>query len=84
MYLDTLINQFRLRERDLGLIVSFLTLIYFSVCSAFFGTIDNFILHSSIDIPVLLSVLPIKVYDNADTKKVLIFKDNRGKAGVYR
>jgi hypothetical protein len=28
--------------------------------------------------------LPIKIYDNADTKKVLILKDNRGKAGVYR
>lgn len=56
----------------------------FLLCSAFYVIIDNFILHSSIDIIVLLSVLPIKIYDNADTKKVLILKDNRGKAGVYR
>nr|QCW06912.1 hypothetical protein [Drechslerella brochopaga] len=39
------------------------------------GFIDNFI---------LLSVLPIKTYENADTKKLQILKENRKKSGVYK
>ena len=27
---------------------------------------------------------PEVIYDNADTQKELIMKDNRGKAGIYR
>jgi len=27
---------------------------------------------------------PVVIYENADTQKELIVKDNRGKAGVYR
>jgi len=27
--------------------------------------------------------LPVKTYDNADTQKLDIFKDNRGKSGIY-
>lgn len=28
-------------------------------------------------------VIPLLIYSNADTEKVAIFKNNRGKAGIY-
>jgi NADH-ubiquinone oxidoreductase chain 3 len=31
-----------------------------------------------------LSVIPIAIYDNADTDRLLILKENKGKSGVYR
>jgi hypothetical protein len=31
-----------------------------------------------------LSVVPVVCYSNADTQKVLILKENKGKSGVYR
>jgi hypothetical protein len=33
---------------------------------------------------ILLVVIPITVYSNADTQKFEIIKENRGKSGVYR
>jgi len=39
---------------------------------------------SSSDIFLLSSIVPIKVYNNADTMKQDIIKDNKEKAGVYR
>jgi hypothetical protein len=30
------------------------------------------------------NIRPVVVYANADTQKIEIFKDNKGKSGVYR
>jgi hypothetical protein len=32
----------------------------------------------------LSAVIPVVCYSNADTKKISILKENRGKSGVYR
>jgi hypothetical protein len=36
------------------------------------------------DNSVLLSVIPVATYANADTEKMQILKENKGRSGVYR
>jgi hypothetical protein len=33
---------------------------------------------------LLLVIVPLKIYSNAEDQKALIIKENRGKPGVYR
>jgi hypothetical protein len=41
-------------------------------------------LYFPIDNYIFLSVVPVKIYDNADVKKLNIIKENKGKSGIYR
>jgi hypothetical protein len=41
-------------------------------------------LEVSMDNYLLLSVVPVKIYVNADVKKLEILEENKGKSGVYR
>lgn len=43
-----------------------------------------FLQESNLDCFVLLSFIPIKIYDNADIQKTDIIKDNKKKVGIYR
>lgn len=36
------------------------------------------------DLNVKMKIIPIKTYSNADTNKFIIYKDNKGKSGIYR
>jgi len=42
------------------------------------------ILEIFLEIEVNLMIIAVVVYDNADTQKESIIKDNRGKVGIYR
>lgn len=60
--------------------------IFFSNINLFFSDINLFEMFSmsSSDIFLLSSLVPLKVYSNADTMKESIIKDNYKKAGIYR
>jgi len=50
-----------------------------------FGILPIFLLEiNSSDVFLLFSIVPIKVYNNADTMKERIIKDNHKKAGIYK
>jgi hypothetical protein len=81
-HLTIITHSFDLFIGIIGVIV-----LFFSVLSdLFFGLEGN----STDLVSILLSVIParavtpIVVYSNADTQKVEIIKENRGKSGVYR
>ena len=44
----------------------------------------SYLYGSNLDDPNLLASSPVLTYLNADTEKLSILKDNRGKSGVYR
>nr|YP_009568494.1 hypothetical protein [Drechslerella brochopaga]QBL02574.1 hypothetical protein [Drechslerella brochopaga] len=49
---------------------------------AFFASMDIF--GSNFSGFCLLFFIPVAVYDNADTEKIKIITENKGKSGVYR
>jgi len=62
------------------IIVLFLTVT--SIIVLFLAFLDFNQFHQTSDI-LLLFIVPIMIYDNADTDKSIILSDNKGKAGIY-
>ena len=56
------------------------------MCSFSFGLLPKQVVRnfSTKNVNFSTDIKPEIIYDNADTQKSLIFRDNKGKSGIYR
>jgi group I intron endonuclease len=63
------------------ILVFFIGLVKYAVL---YGNLIYFYFLDTLDSFCFLSVIPLLTYTNADTQKLAILKDNKGKCGIYR